>query len=173
GVVRVHLRSARDLRCKDRFMGGLVEGRSDPYAVLRVGTQAATSRVINDNNNPEWNEIYEFMVHEVPGQELEVELFDKDPDKDDLLGRMKLDLGEVLRARVMEEWFPLQDGAQGRLQLHLEWLSLLSDSARLDQVLEKNKTLEAKPDPPSSAVLVVYLDRAQGLPVSLGTPDPK
>ncbi|XP_053823288.1 extended synaptotagmin-1 [Vidua chalybeata] len=165
GVVRVTLVAARALRCKDRFMGGLVEGRSDPYAVLRVGTQAATSRVIGDNNDPRWDEVYEFMVHEVPGQELEVELFDKDPDKDDLLGRMKLDLGEVLKARVMEEWFPLQEGGQGRLHLRLEWLSLLSDASKLDQVLERNRTIVAKPDPPSAAILVVYLDRAEGLPV--------
>ncbi|KAM6289107.1 LOW QUALITY PROTEIN: extended synaptotagmin-1-like, partial [Aegotheles albertisi] len=86
GVVRVHLLSARDLRSKDRFMGGLVEGKSDPYALLRVGTQVATSRVIDDNLNPTWDEVYEFVVHEVPGQEMEVELLDKDPDQDDLLG---------------------------------------------------------------------------------------
>ncbi|XP_017694139.1 PREDICTED: extended synaptotagmin-1, partial [Lepidothrix coronata] len=165
GVVRVHLQGARDLRCKDRFMGGLVEGKSDPYAVLRVGTQVCTSRVIDDNLNPTWDEVYEFIVHEVPGQEVEVELFDKDPDQDDLLGRMKLDLGEVLRARVMEEWFPLQEGGQGRLRLRLEWLSLLSDASQLDQVLERNRTIVAKPDPPSAAILVVYLDRAEELPM--------
>ncbi|XP_057245138.1 extended synaptotagmin-1-like [Malurus melanocephalus] len=62
GVVRVHLRGARELRCKDRFLGGLVQGRSDPYAVLRVGTQAATSRVIGDNLNPTWDELYEVRV---------------------------------------------------------------------------------------------------------------
>ncbi|XP_039571687.1 extended synaptotagmin-1-like, partial [Passer montanus] len=164
GVVRVTLVAARALRSKDRFLGGLVQGRSDPYALLRVGTQAATSRVIGDSLDPTWDEVYEFMVHEVPGQELEVELFDKDPDKDDLLGRMKLDLGEVLKARVMDEWFPLQEGGQGRLHLRLEWLSLLSDASKLDQVLEKNQKIVAKPDPPSSAILVVYLDRAEGLP---------
>lgn len=27
------------------------------------------------------------IVHEVPGQELELEVFDKDPDQDDFLGR--------------------------------------------------------------------------------------
>ncbi|KAM9214618.1 LOW QUALITY PROTEIN: extended synaptotagmin-1 [Leptosomus discolor] len=164
GVVRVHLRGARDLRSKDRFMGGLVEGKSDPYAVLRVGTQVVTSRVIDDNLNPTWDEVYEFVVHEVPGQEMEVELFDKDPDQDDLLGRMKLDFGEVLKARVLEEWFPLQEGGQGRLHLRLEWLSLLSDACKLDQVLERNRTIVAKPDPPSAAILVVYLDRAEELP---------
>ncbi|NXV97255.1 ESYT1 protein, partial [Calonectris borealis] len=168
GVVRVHLRAARDLRSKDRFMGGLVEGKSDPYAVLRVGTQVVTSRVIDDNLNPIWDEVYEFIVHEVPGQEMEVELFDKDPDQDDLLGRMKLDFGEVLKARVLEEWFPLQEGGQGRLHLRLEWLSLMSDTSKLDQVLERNRTIVAKPDPPSAAILVVYLDRAEELPVSGG-----
>ncbi|XP_074905703.1 extended synaptotagmin-1 [Buteo buteo] len=165
GVVRVHLRGARDLRSKDRFMGGLVEGKSDPYAVLRVGTQVVTSRVIDDNLNPTWDEVYEFIVHEVPGQEMEVELFDKDPDQDDLLGRMKLDFGEVLKARVLDKWFPLQEGGQGRLHLRLEWLSLMSDASKLDQVLERNRTIVAKPDPPSAAILVVYLDRAEDLPM--------
>ncbi|KAM6189119.1 extended synaptotagmin-1 [Sarcoramphus papa] len=165
GVVRVHLRSARDLRSKDRFMGGLVEGKSDPYAVLRIGTQVVTSRVIDDNLNPTWDEVYEFIVHEVPGQEMEVEVFDKDPDQDDLLGRMKLDLGEVLKAGVLEEWFPLQEGGRGRLHLRLEWLSLMSDASKLDQVLERNRTIVAKPDPPSAAILVVYLDRAEELPM--------
>ncbi|KAF1615437.1 UNVERIFIED_CONTAM: Extended synaptotagmin-1, partial [Eudyptes pachyrhynchus] len=172
GVVRVHLRAARDLRSKDRFMGGLVEGKSDPYAVLRVGTQVVTSRVINDNLNPAWDEVHEFIVHEVPGQEMEVELFDKDPDQDDLLGRMKLDLGEVLKARVLEEWFPLQEGGQGRLHLRLEWLLLMSDTSKLDQVLERNRTIVAKPDPPSAAILVVYLDRAEELPMCEPPPDP-
>lgn len=31
--------------------------------------------------------VLQVMVHEVPGQEIEVEVFDKDPDKDDFLGR--------------------------------------------------------------------------------------
>lgn len=28
-----------------------------------------------------------FVVHEIPGQDLEVDLYDEDPDKDDFLGR--------------------------------------------------------------------------------------
>lgn len=31
--------------------------------------------------------VCQVIVHEVPGQELEVEVFDKDPDHDDFLGR--------------------------------------------------------------------------------------
>ncbi|KAM3654734.1 extended synaptotagmin-1-like, partial [Ammospiza maritima maritima] len=59
GVLRVSLVAARALRSKDRFLGGLVQGRSDPYALLRVGTQAATSRVIGDSLEPVWDEMYE------------------------------------------------------------------------------------------------------------------
>lgn len=31
--------------------------------------------------------MHQVIVHEVPGQELEVEVYDKDPDQDDFLGR--------------------------------------------------------------------------------------
>lgn len=31
--------------------------------------------------------VRQVIVHEVPGQELEVEVYDKDPDQDDFLGR--------------------------------------------------------------------------------------
>ena len=31
--------------------------------------------------------VYQVIVHEVPGQELEVEVYDKDTDQDDFLGR--------------------------------------------------------------------------------------
>ncbi|XP_075758025.1 extended synaptotagmin-1 [Pelodiscus sinensis] len=165
GIVRVHLLEAKNLQSKDKYVKGLIEGKSDPYALARVGTQVFTSKVIDENLNPVWNETYEFVVHEVPGQELEVELFDKDPDQDDFLGRMKLDFGEVLQARVLEEWFPLQDGGQGQLHLRLEWLSLMSDASKLEQVLQRNRGISSKPEPPSAAILVVYLDRAQELPL--------
>ena len=31
--------------------------------------------------------LFQALVYEHPGQELEIELFDEDPDKDDFLGR--------------------------------------------------------------------------------------
>ncbi|XP_067385958.1 extended synaptotagmin-1 [Emydura macquarii macquarii] len=172
GIVRVHLLQARDLQSKDKYVKGLIEGKSDPYALVRVGTQVCTSHVVDESLNPTWNETYEFVVHEVPGQELEVELFDKDPDQDDFLGRMKLDFGEVLQARVLEEWFPLQDGGRGQLRLRLEWLTLTSEASKLQQVLQRNRGISSKPEAPSAAILVVYLDRAQELPLKKSSKEP-
>uniref|UniRef100_A0A8P4GDZ9 Extended synaptotagmin-like protein 1a n=1 Tax=Dicentrarchus labrax TaxID=13489 RepID=A0A8P4GDZ9_DICLA len=140
GVVRIHLLEAEDLTAKDTVIKGLIDGKSDPYAVLRVGTQIFTSHHVDSNLNPQWREMYEVIVHEVPGQELEVEVFDKDPDQDDFLGRY--------------------------VHLRLEWLSLLSSADRLSEVIQKNQDLTSKTaDPPSAAILAIYLDQAHELPV--------
>uniref|UniRef100_A0A672I0G8 Extended synaptotagmin-like protein 1a n=1 Tax=Salarias fasciatus TaxID=181472 RepID=A0A672I0G8_SALFA len=153
GVVRIHLLEAEDLTAKDTVIKGLIDGKSDPYAVLRVGTQIFTSHHVDSNLNPQWREMYEVIVHEVPGQELEVEVFDKDPDQDDFLGR---------------------DVPSGSVHLRLEWLSLLSSADRLSEVIQKNQNLTSKTaDPPSAAILAIYLDQAFDLPVSLkGNKDP-
>ncbi|XP_072624890.1 extended synaptotagmin-1 [Canis lupus baileyi] len=171
GIVRIHLLAARGLGSKDKYVKGLIEGKSDPYALVRVGTQAFCSRVIDEDLNPQWGETYEVMVHEVPGQEIEVEVFDKDPDKDDFLGRMKLDVGKVLQAGVLDDWFPLQGGL-GQVHLRLEWLSLLPHAEKLEQVLQWNRSMSSRPEPPSAAILVVYLDRAQDLPLKKGNREP-
>nr|XP_008118984.2 PREDICTED: extended synaptotagmin-3 [Anolis carolinensis] len=86
GVVRVYLLEAENLVQKDNFLGA-IRGKSDPYALLRVGVVQLRSRTIQRNLNPIWNEMFEFVVHELPGQDLEIDLYDEDPDKDDFLGR--------------------------------------------------------------------------------------
>uniref|UniRef100_A0AAR2K7R2 C2 domain-containing protein n=1 Tax=Pygocentrus nattereri TaxID=42514 RepID=A0AAR2K7R2_PYGNA len=175
GIVRIHLVEAENLAAKDTFIKGVIAGKSDPYAVLRVGTQTFTSHHVDNNLNPQWREMYEVIVHEVPGQELEVEVFDKDPDQDDFLGRVKLDLGLVKESRVLEEWFTLKDAPSGKVHLRLEWLSLLPSAERLNEVLQKNQNLTVSsktPDPPSAAILTVYLDQAQDLPMKKGNKDP-
>ncbi|KAJ3587121.1 hypothetical protein NHX12_013511 [Muraenolepis orangiensis] len=159
GVVRIHLLEAEDLTSMDTVIKGFIDGKSDPYAVLRVGTQTFTSRHV--------------IVHEVPGQELEVEVFDKDPDQDDFLGRVKVDLDIVKKARVVDDWFNLKDVPSGSVHLRLEWLSLLPSAARLSEVIQRNQNLTSKTsDPPSAAILAVYLDQAHALPTCHGTNNP-
>lgn len=175
GIVRIHLMEAENLAAKDNYMKGVISGKSDPYAVLRVGTQTFTSHHVDNNLNPQWREMYEVIVHEVPGQELELEVFDKDPDQDDFLGRMKLDLGIVKKAVVLDEWFTLKDVSSGQVHLRLEWLSLMASADHLTEVLQRNQniTIASKTaDPPSAAILTVYLDRAQDLPFKKGNKDP-
>ncbi|KAF7215050.1 extended synaptotagmin-3 [Nothobranchius furzeri] len=154
GVVRVHVVEARDLVAKDTYMLGLVKGKSDPYTTLRVGNRFHKTKTIKENLHPKWNEVYEFVVHEAPGQELEVELYDEDTDKDDFLGRCNLDLGDVKREKEIDRWFPLEGVPHGDIHFKLQWFSLKTDPALLRE----------STDGLACAMLAVYLDNASNLP---------
>ncbi|XP_054430765.1 extended synaptotagmin-2 isoform X2 [Pteronotus mesoamericanus] len=165
GVLRIHFIEAQDLQGKDTYLKGLVKGKSDPYGVIRVGSQLFQSKVIKESLSPRWNEVYEALVYEHPGQELEIELFDEDPDKDDFLGSLMLDLTQVEKERLLDEWFTLDEVPRGKLHLRLEWLTLLPHAAHLDQVLTDIRADKGQAnDGLSSALLVLYLDSARNLP---------
>uniref|UniRef100_A0A8D1NFI9 Extended synaptotagmin-3 n=1 Tax=Sus scrofa TaxID=9823 RepID=A0A8D1NFI9_PIG len=152
GVIRVHLLEAEKLAQKDNFLG--IRGKSDPYAKMSIGLQHFRSKTIYKNLNPTWNEVFEFIVYEVPGQDLEVDLYDEDPDRDDFLGSLQICLGDVMTNRVVDEWFALKDTTSGRLHLRLEWLSLIADP---DALIEDHGSS-------STAILVVFLESACNLP---------
>ncbi|XP_023787103.1 extended synaptotagmin-3 isoform X2 [Cyanistes caeruleus] len=153
GVIRVHLLEAENLVQKDTFLGA-IRGKSDPYALVRVGTVQYRSKTVSRDLNPIWNETFEFVIHEVPGQDLEVDLYDEDPDKDDFMGSLLIGLVDVMNDRTVDEWFPLSKTTSGHLHLKLEWLSLVNDQEKLH---EDKKGL-------STAILIVYLDSAFNLP---------
>ncbi|XP_056391309.1 extended synaptotagmin-3 isoform X2 [Hyla sarda] len=154
GILRVYLIEAENLIPKDTYLRGIIKGKSDPYSVMRVGNQTFKSRTIKGTLNPHWNEMYEFVIHEVPGQDLELDLYDEDPDKDDFLGSLVIGLEGVMKDRIVDEWFPLSDVVSGTVHLKLEWLSLL---AAQDKLQEANNGS-------STAMVIVYLDSAGCLP---------
>lgn len=165
GVLRIHFLEAQDLLGKDKFLGGLIKGKSDPYGVLQIGTQLFQSKVIHETVNPRWNEVYEALIYDHSGQHLDVELFDEDTDKDDFLGSLAFDLAELQKEQKVDEWFVMDNVATGKLHLKLEWLSLLSTPVNLDQALTSIKADRGQAnDGLSSALLVVFLDSARNLP---------
>ncbi|XP_047206309.1 extended synaptotagmin-2-B isoform X3 [Girardinichthys multiradiatus] len=168
GVLRIHFLEAQDLEGKDQFLGGLIKGKSDPYGILHVSNQMFQSKTIKESLHPKWNEVYEALVYEPSGQHLEIELFDEDPDKDDFLGSLLIDLTKVYNEQKVDEWFELEEAPTGKLHLKLEWLSLFSTPEKLDQVL---RCVRADRSPTkdglSSALLVVFLDSAKNLPSNL------
>nr|XP_046148276.1 extended synaptotagmin-2-A-like isoform X2 [Oncorhynchus gorbuscha] len=165
GVLRIHFLEAQDLEGKDKFLGGLIKGKSDPYGVLHIGNQLFRSKTIKESLHPKWNEVYEALVYEHSGQHLEIELFDEDPDKDDFLGSLMIDMKELHKEQKVDEWFDLEEVSTGKLHMKLEWLSLLSTPDKMDQVLRSVRAdRNLANDGLSSALLVVYLDSAKNLP---------
>uniref|UniRef100_A0A8C6NSB2 Extended synaptotagmin 2 n=1 Tax=Nothobranchius furzeri TaxID=105023 RepID=A0A8C6NSB2_NOTFU len=175
-VLRIHFIEAQELLSKDKILGGLIKGKSDPYGVLKLGTELFQSKVIKENLNPKWNEVYESLIYSNSGENLEVELFDEDTDKDDFLGSLMINLAELKKEQKVDEWFVLDDVASGKLHLKLEWLSLLSTPEKLNQVkpltfIKADRGLAN--DGLSSAVLIIFLDSARSLPVTSSDPFPR
>ncbi|KAG7330610.1 hypothetical protein KOW79_006832 [Hemibagrus wyckioides] len=160
GILRIHFLEAQDLEGKDKLFGGLIKGKSDPYGVVQVANQIFQSKTIKECLNPKWNEVFEATVYEHSGQHLEIELFDEDPDKDDFLGSLMIDLTKLHKEQKVEEWFDLEEVSSGKLHLRLEWLSLRSGADKLQQALWSIRTNDSL----SSALLMVYLDSARNLP---------
>uniref|UniRef100_A0A670ICU3 Extended synaptotagmin 3 n=1 Tax=Podarcis muralis TaxID=64176 RepID=A0A670ICU3_PODMU len=139
GVIRVYLQEAENLVQMDNFLG-----KSDPYALLRVGQVQFRSKTVHRNLNPIWNEMFEFVVHEIPGQDLEVDLYDEDPDKDDFLGSLLINLADVMKDRVVDEWFPLSKIASGHVHLKVEWFSLVTNQEKLCEVSVSERSESAE-----------------------------
>lgn len=172
-VLRIHVLEAQDLIAKDRFLGGLVKGKSDPYVKLKLAGRSFRSRVVREDLNPRWNEVFEVIVTSIPGQELEVEVFDKDLDKDDFLGRCKVSLTTVLNSGFLDEWLTLEDVPSGRLHVRLERLTPRPTAAELEEVLQVNSLIQTQRSADlAAALLSVYLERAEDLPLRKGTKPP-
>ena len=61
-------------------------GKSDPYAILKVGAKTVESPMIKNTINPEWNFIADFPIEVVKGQTLHIELMDHDDPGELALG---------------------------------------------------------------------------------------
>merc|ERR1719413_168430 len=87
--MQVKLLSAKKLPAKDLF-----GGKSDPYAVCEVVGKPHSkfqTKVVNNELEPIWDHTGE-LVDYLPGDSLEVAVFDKDiwPKRDDLLGKVTI-----------------------------------------------------------------------------------
>ena len=65
GLLRIILLEAQDLVAKDNMMGGMVKGKSDPYAKISVGEVLFKSDVVKSNLSPVWNEMYEVSSSDI------------------------------------------------------------------------------------------------------------
>ncbi|KAK7292025.1 hypothetical protein RIF29_07650 [Crotalaria pallida] len=105
GVLEVKLVQAKELTNKD------IIGKSDPYAVLYVRPirdRTKTSKTINNDLNPIWNEHFEFIVEDVSTQHLVVKVYDSEGlGSSDLIGCAQIRLSELQPGKVKEVWLKL------------------------------------------------------------------
>lgn len=158
GVLRVKVVEAKNLLAKD--LGLVKKGKSDPYAVIRVGAQSFRTKVIDNNLNPEWDETFEAFVDNHEGQQLEAIIYDEDTSsKDSKIGSVDTDIASTVETGYRDLWLPLEGVKQGRVHLQLLWFPLSSSSSDLEPPQGRGLSV---------AALVVKPISASALPLTSG-----
>ena len=109
GFVKITLHKARDLQKKSKSKKKS-KGKSDPYAIIHAGNQKYTSPTVKDNNSPEWNHYIQIDLAKQTSKDINIEVYDEDFGKDDLLGTTSLDLITIIKERQMtNKWIALEN----------------------------------------------------------------
>nr|KYP64261.1 Extended synaptotagmin-2 [Cajanus cajan] len=98
GTLRVNIIKANDLKNMEMI------GKSDPYVVLHIRPLfKVKTKVIDNNLNPVWNEVFDLIAEDKETQSLVLEVLDKDIGQDKRLGIVKLPLND-LEAETAKEF---------------------------------------------------------------------
>ncbi|XP_073224229.1 synaptotagmin-4-like [Cicer arietinum] len=105
GTLDVKLVQAKNLANKDLI------GKSDPYAVIFVRPlrdKTKTSRTINNQLNPIWNEHFEFIIEDTSTQHLTIRIFDDEGiQAAELIGCAQVSLKDLEPGKVKDVWLKL------------------------------------------------------------------
>ena len=99
---------ARDLPVMD------ISGSLDPYVEVKLGNYKGTTKHLEKNQNPVWNQIFAFSKERLQSNLIEIIVKDKDIGKDDFVGRVTFELSDVpLRvppdSPLAPQWYKLED----------------------------------------------------------------
>ncbi|KAK6140689.1 hypothetical protein DH2020_025571 [Rehmannia glutinosa] len=124
GILEVKLIEAKELTNKD------IIGKSDPFAKIFIRPlrdRTKTSKTIDNQINPIWNEHFEFEVEDVTTQHLTVKIYDDEGvQAAELIGCAQIPLRNLEPGEVKDVWLKLvkdldiQRDNKNRGQVHLE-----------------------------------------------------
>jgi Ca2+-dependent lipid-binding protein len=170
GVLRLELFGGRKLR-RDFSLLGMA--KNDSYANVVVQGQSYRTKTVKNRVNPKWDFAIEVPIYFVRGQQVIIEVMDKDTmGKDDYLGRVALPLAHIESEGQMEAWVDLKDTETGAVHFKAAWLALCEEAACLVKHFEmvdfftKRYPRDSRPpDQPIASVAVVclYLESVNGL----------
>ncbi|KAF6721327.1 Multiple C2 and transmembrane domain-containing protein 2 [Oryzias melastigma] len=107
GFLQVKILRANDLISAD------LNGKSDPYCVLQLGSDRLQTHTVYKNLHPEWNTVLTFPVKDIHDV-LVLTVFDEDGDKaPDFLGRVAIPLLSIRNRQQIT--YPLRKPDLGRL----------------------------------------------------------
>ncbi|CAB3376533.1 Hypothetical predicted protein [Cloeon dipterum] len=165
GVLRIHLVEARNLMKMDISVLG--EGKSDPYAVITIGSKTYKTKIIEGSVNPKWDYWFEAEVSSYKAQEILIQVWDWDRgfpgyQNDDYLGKATIDINMLVHNGQSDLWIPLEEAKHGDIHMRCTWFGLSNDRDDLAVTLSETKMLHLSGM--SSALFILYIDCAKQLP---------
>ena len=161
GIFRIGVIEAKELEVKD------LTGKSDPYAVLKIGATKFSTKVIPRNVNPVWNEFFEAPVFYVEGQNLNVNLFDSDKTlSDEAMGNTTVGIKQFTQISngFIDKWLPLSDASTGKIHILGSWLNLSDNPGDLRAAFQAQRLMPIEANNLNVAYLNLAIIGAKNLP---------
>eukprot|EP01012_Entosiphon_sulcatum_P009236 TRINITY_DN1514_c0_g1_i2.p1 TRINITY_DN1514_c0_g1~~TRINITY_DN1514_c0_g1_i2.p1 ORF type:complete len:1383 (-),score=192.52 TRINITY_DN1514_c0_g1_i2:30-4178(-) len=160
-VVEVKVIRATELMRTD------VIGGADPYVCLRirypnVTPEAFRQTTVKKGTHPEWNEQFQFALHNPGPAELEVSVFDRDRKGPELMGQGSIPIAGIPTGQWFDRDVPL------RLLKNGEWVAPKGKSSTLHIALRINTSGGRPPLPGSRSPSVSSTAPASPSPDPLG-----
>merc|ERR1712079_195378 len=106
-----------------------ITGISDPYVVVGLGLQRASTPVVKSCLNPEWQSVLRMGVDQAHmGQSVEIAVWDENSPtyqgSDSFMGRLRVRLADVMADSPKDVSGKLEDVRGGTLNAWMEFLRL-------------------------------------------------
>ncbi|GBG61345.1 hypothetical protein CBR_g20378 [Chara braunii] len=108
-----------------RKLGDEHNGMCNPYCEIKLGDDCRRTRVMKKRTRVKWEEEFEFLLDGAPvGKKLLIEVYSKSTDyfaNDKFLGRLAVDLSDVVRNGKLADIYQLHDVHNGSIRLEMMW----------------------------------------------------
>jgi len=113
GKLDVCILEGRNLVACDTF------SNPDPYVIVCMEGTKQQTKVCNNTCNPKWDEVLRVMASDPQSSHLQLEVWNKNPIKDDFMGTCSLSIAELEQGVAKDIWVPLQQVTQGEICIRL------------------------------------------------------
>ena len=123
GNVHVSLIKAKNLTKSDLI------GKSDPYGVISCGNDKSKTKVIKNDQNPEFNHEAYFPVNNEGPRNIKIELFDSDKiGSNKPLGSANIDIADIAsNGPIIDKWLPLKNSKNGEVMISADFQPKFGD----------------------------------------------
>ncbi|KAI3382297.1 hypothetical protein SNEBB_011391 [Seison nebaliae] len=150
GIIRIDIIEGSDLPETDI----LLSRHTDAFCVMNIGQQEFQTKVIKSSLNPKWNETFFAIVDDMNGQVINIDILDKDFDKNEDIGNCQIDVRRLASEKIIDSWYTLEFARSGRLHIRTIWCDLLT--------IIPHPTINY----PYSSILMVFVDSCESLPMT-------